>query len=324
MIKHTLSRAFSTDSPYRGALSEAVLQMQESGEITSMKIKWWKEKRGGGACTVGFPLFSSLSMTLCRFSGHRGGRRRWRTDGGQRRRCFRCFDLGRLRWHNCRHLWDASRRQEPCSGAWGAIAIKLIGKVRKTSIFRFHSCKNSWKSWGSSGNVPEARRLSITRKLHVKALWNTSRVPCRDPLAPSLENKRPSATTDSDPVWRTWTSSIWCPRTKSSIKFNRNEVCLTLRLCSFQFCSHPRGIFRSIVSTIVWNFHFVDFILCWDETIAGRNCFLREIRLLFTEACWRPSIFYRKELKLVLSFRDFSFATRKFLVVDQKNIFYWI
>lgn len=25
--------------------------MQESGEITAMKIKWWKEKRGGGACT---------------------------------------------------------------------------------------------------------------------------------------------------------------------------------------------------------------------------------------------------------------------------------
>lgn len=24
--------------------------MQESGEITSLKIKWWKEKRGGGAC----------------------------------------------------------------------------------------------------------------------------------------------------------------------------------------------------------------------------------------------------------------------------------
>lgn len=39
-----------TDSPYRGELSEAVLQMQESGEITAMKIKWWKEKRGGGAC----------------------------------------------------------------------------------------------------------------------------------------------------------------------------------------------------------------------------------------------------------------------------------
>jgi hypothetical protein len=46
-----ISNFFSAlDSPYRGALSEAVLQMQESGEITSLKIKWWKEKRGGGAC----------------------------------------------------------------------------------------------------------------------------------------------------------------------------------------------------------------------------------------------------------------------------------
>lgn len=24
--------------------------MQESGDITALKIKWWKEKRGGGAC----------------------------------------------------------------------------------------------------------------------------------------------------------------------------------------------------------------------------------------------------------------------------------
>lgn len=27
-----------------------MLQMQESGDITALKIKWWKEKRGGGAC----------------------------------------------------------------------------------------------------------------------------------------------------------------------------------------------------------------------------------------------------------------------------------
>jgi len=33
-------------------LSEAILQMQESGEISLMKTKWWKEKRGGGACGV--------------------------------------------------------------------------------------------------------------------------------------------------------------------------------------------------------------------------------------------------------------------------------
>lgn len=25
--------------------------MQESGEISRMKIKWWKEKRGGGKCS---------------------------------------------------------------------------------------------------------------------------------------------------------------------------------------------------------------------------------------------------------------------------------
>lgn len=42
--------AMKKNSPYRGALSEAVLQMQESGEISRMRTKWWKEKRGGGAC----------------------------------------------------------------------------------------------------------------------------------------------------------------------------------------------------------------------------------------------------------------------------------
>lgn len=40
------------DSPYRSALSEAVLKLQEQGKLTAMKNKWWKEKRGGGACSV--------------------------------------------------------------------------------------------------------------------------------------------------------------------------------------------------------------------------------------------------------------------------------
>lgn len=26
--------------------------MQESGKLAQLKIKWWKEKRGGGACQV--------------------------------------------------------------------------------------------------------------------------------------------------------------------------------------------------------------------------------------------------------------------------------
>lgn len=40
------------DSPYRHYLSEAVLRLQEQGKLTALKIKWWKEKRGGGACSV--------------------------------------------------------------------------------------------------------------------------------------------------------------------------------------------------------------------------------------------------------------------------------
>jgi glutamate receptor, ionotropic, invertebrate len=41
-----------SDSPYRNALSEAVLRLQEQGKLTKLKTKWWKEKKGGGACSV--------------------------------------------------------------------------------------------------------------------------------------------------------------------------------------------------------------------------------------------------------------------------------
>ena len=33
-----------TDSPFRIAVSGAVLKMQESGKLTEIKTKWWKEK----------------------------------------------------------------------------------------------------------------------------------------------------------------------------------------------------------------------------------------------------------------------------------------
>lgn len=47
----------STDSNYRNALSEGVLRLQEMGKLSTMKIKWWKEKKGGGACAVSFLNF---------------------------------------------------------------------------------------------------------------------------------------------------------------------------------------------------------------------------------------------------------------------------
>lgn len=43
---------FILDAEFRNELSEGVLQMQESGKLAILKIKWWKEKRGGGACQV--------------------------------------------------------------------------------------------------------------------------------------------------------------------------------------------------------------------------------------------------------------------------------
>ncbi|KAL7026698.1 hypothetical protein ACKWTF_005131 [Chironomus riparius] len=42
--------AMKKGSPYRVILDEVILQMQESGELARMKNKWWREKRGGGAC----------------------------------------------------------------------------------------------------------------------------------------------------------------------------------------------------------------------------------------------------------------------------------
>ncbi|CAG4929973.1 unnamed protein product [Colias eurytheme] len=46
--------AMKKNSPYRQPMSESILQLQEQGKITRMKDKWWKEKRGGGACALSF------------------------------------------------------------------------------------------------------------------------------------------------------------------------------------------------------------------------------------------------------------------------------
>lgn len=44
--------AMQKDSQYRDVLSAAVLKLQESGKLSEMKVKWWKEQRGGGFCSV--------------------------------------------------------------------------------------------------------------------------------------------------------------------------------------------------------------------------------------------------------------------------------
>ncbi|XP_012273738.1 glutamate receptor ionotropic, kainate 2 [Orussus abietinus] len=42
--------AMKKNSPYRNALSKAVLKLQEDGILTKLKTRWWHEKRGGGKC----------------------------------------------------------------------------------------------------------------------------------------------------------------------------------------------------------------------------------------------------------------------------------
>lgn len=42
----------TSDSPYRTAISGAILKLQEEGKLHVLKTRWWKEKRGGGSCRV--------------------------------------------------------------------------------------------------------------------------------------------------------------------------------------------------------------------------------------------------------------------------------
>ncbi|XP_055710635.1 glutamate receptor ionotropic, kainate 2 isoform X2 [Phlebotomus papatasi] len=42
--------AMPPNSPYRTAISGAVLKLQEEGKLHTLKTRWWTEKRGGGSC----------------------------------------------------------------------------------------------------------------------------------------------------------------------------------------------------------------------------------------------------------------------------------
>ncbi|CAH1993009.1 unnamed protein product [Acanthoscelides obtectus] len=42
--------AMPPNSPFRTAISGAILKLQEEGKLHILKTRWWKEKRGGGKC----------------------------------------------------------------------------------------------------------------------------------------------------------------------------------------------------------------------------------------------------------------------------------
>ncbi|XP_068908894.1 glutamate receptor ionotropic, kainate 2 isoform X4 [Tenebrio molitor] len=56
--------AMPPNSPFRTAISGAILKLQEEGKLHILKTRWWKEKRGGGACRDDTTKTSSTANEL--------------------------------------------------------------------------------------------------------------------------------------------------------------------------------------------------------------------------------------------------------------------
>ncbi|XP_031331870.1 glutamate receptor ionotropic, kainate 2-like [Photinus pyralis] len=56
--------AMPPNSPFRTAISGAILKLQEEGTLLMLKTRWWKEKRGGGACNDETTKTSSTANAL--------------------------------------------------------------------------------------------------------------------------------------------------------------------------------------------------------------------------------------------------------------------
>ncbi|XP_018331081.1 glutamate receptor ionotropic, kainate 2 isoform X2 [Agrilus planipennis] len=56
--------AMPPNSPFRTAISGAILKLQEEGKLHVLKTRWWKEKRGGGACNDETTKTSSTANAL--------------------------------------------------------------------------------------------------------------------------------------------------------------------------------------------------------------------------------------------------------------------
>lgn len=46
-----------------------MLRLQEQGKLTTLKIKWWKEKKGGGACTDSGDDGGALALEVANVEG---------------------------------------------------------------------------------------------------------------------------------------------------------------------------------------------------------------------------------------------------------------
>lgn len=71
--KNSFSIFVHADASFRNILSANILSLQEKGKLTALKNRWWKEKRGGGACqvSVAFLFFALPKLDLNVFSSPR-------------------------------------------------------------------------------------------------------------------------------------------------------------------------------------------------------------------------------------------------------------
>lgn len=54
---------FLPGSPYTNTISSAILKLKETGVLHKLKTRWWKERKGGGRCTVRF-FFLKLTPVI--------------------------------------------------------------------------------------------------------------------------------------------------------------------------------------------------------------------------------------------------------------------
>ena len=73
-------------TPYKTMLDQAILKLMESGVLHKLKVKWWKQKRGGGSCDnkrggggvnplgKSFHVTKKVSKNPCTMHVHKDGR----------------------------------------------------------------------------------------------------------------------------------------------------------------------------------------------------------------------------------------------------------
>lgn len=61
--------AMRKNSPYRSHLNAAILNLQEDGYLQRLKVRWWKEQRGGGSCGFYDNVDDALSLDLDNLGG---------------------------------------------------------------------------------------------------------------------------------------------------------------------------------------------------------------------------------------------------------------